>query len=151
MEVRVVCPTAEDTCAAAARLAPLLRSGDVIALSGPLGCGKTLFTGGLAVALGVEGPVPSPTFVLVRQYDDGFLPLVHMDVYRLGSYNEFLDLGALEAAAGGVLVIEWGEAVESLLPEHLLVRFKVNPDGERELIFQPPPSWRSRPIQEVAA
>ena len=99
MKVRVACATAEDTYAVATRLAPLLRAGDVIALSGPMGCGKTLFTGGLAAALGVDGPVPSPTFVLVRHYDDGFLPLVHVDVYRLGSYNEFLDLGVLDAAA----------------------------------------------------
>ena len=151
MPVRVVCPTAEDTYAVATRLAPLLRAGDVITLSGPLGCGKTLFTGGLAAALGVDGPIPSPTFVLARQYDDGFLPLVHADVYRLGSYNEFLDLGVLDAAADGVLVVEWGEAVESLLPEHLLVRFEVGPDGERLLTFTAPVSWQTRPLQEVAA
>lgn len=151
MGIRVVCPTAEDTCGVAARLAPLLRAGDVIALSGPLGCGKTLFTGGLAAALGVDGPVPSPTFVLARQYDDGFLPLVHADVYRLGSYNEFLDLGVLEAASDGVLVVEWGEAVESLLPEHLLVVFEVGADGERVLTFHAPPSWASRPLHEVAS
>ena len=151
MAVRVACPTAEDTYAVATRLAPLLRAGDVIALSGPLGCGKTLFTGGLAAALGVDGPIPSPTFVLARQYDDGFLPLVHADVYRLGSYNEFLDLGVLDAASDGVLVVEWGEAVESLLPEHLLVRFEVGSDGERVLTFHPPVSWGTRPLQEVAA
>lgn len=151
MKVRVACPTAEDTYAVATRLAPLVRAGDVIALSGPLGCGKTLFTGGLAAALGVEGPVPSPTFVLARQYDDGFLPLVHVDVYRLGSYNEFLDLGVLDEAAEGVLVVEWGEAVESLLPEHLLVRFKVSRNQERVLTFHAPASWAERPLQEVAA
>ncbi len=151
MKIRVACPTTDDTTAVATRLAPLLRAGDVIALSGPLGCGKTLFTGGLAAALGVEGPVPSPTFVLARQYDDGFLPLVHVDVYRLGSYNEFLDLGVLEAASDGVLVVEWGEAVESLLPEHLLVRFEVESDGERVLSFHAPASWESRPLQEVAS
>lgn len=150
MAIRVVCPTAEDTYAVATRLAPLLRAGDVIVLAGPLGCGKTLFTGGLAAALGVDGPIPSPTFVLARQYDDGFLPLIHADVYRLGSYNEFLDLGVLDAASDGVLVVEWGEAVGSLLPEHLLVSFEVGPDGERVLTFGAPASWRSRPMQEVA-
>ncbi len=150
MTIRVACPTAEHTYAVATRLAPLLRAGDVIALSGPLGCGKTLFTGGLAAALGVDGPVPSPTFVLARHYDDGFLPLVHVDVYRLGSYNEFLDLGVLDAASEGVLVVEWGEAVESLLPEHLLIRFVVTEDGERVLFLQAPPSWKSRPLREVA-
>ena len=151
MGVKVACPTAGDTYAVATRLAPLLRAGDVIALSGPLGCGKTLFTGGLAAALGVDGPIPSPTFVLARHYDDGFLPLVHADVYRLGSYNEFLDLGVLDAAADGVLVVEWGEAVESLLPEHLLVRFEVGRNGERVLTFHAPVSWQARPLQEVTA
>lgn len=151
MAVRVACPTADHTYAVATRLAPLLRAGDVIALCGPLGCGKTLFTGGLAAALGVDGPVPSPTFVLARQYDDGFLPLVHVDVYRLGSYNEFLDLGVLDAAADGVLVVEWGEAVEPLLPEHLLVRFEVEDDGRRVLSLHAPPSWRERPLREVTA
>ncbi len=150
MTFQVVCPTADDTCAVATRLAPLLRAADVIALSGPLGCGKTLFTGALAAALGVDGPVPSPTFVLARQYDDGFLPLVHVDVYRLGSYNEFLDLGVLDAASEGILVVEWGEAVESLLPEHLLVRFEVRSGGERVLSFQAPASWQARPLHEVA-
>lgn len=149
MNVKVACSTSEHTYAVATRLAPLLRPGDVIALSGPLGCGKTLFTGGLAAALGVNGPVPSPTFVLARQYDDGFLPLVHVDVYRLGSYNEFLDLGVLDAAAEGVLVVEWGEAVESLLPEHLLIRFEMREDGERLLSFHAPPSWESRHLQEL--
>lgn len=150
MSIRVACPTAEDTYAVATRLAPLLRAGDVVALSGPMGCGKTLFTGGLAAALGVDGPVPSPTFVLERRYDDGFLPLVHVDVYRLGSYNEFLDLGVLDAAADGVLVVEWGEAVESLLPDHLLVSFEIGPDGERLLEFVAPVSWESRPLEELA-
>ena len=149
MAIRVACPTADHTYAVATRLAPLLRAGDVITLSGPLGCGKTLFTGGLAAALGVDGPVPSPTFVLARSYDDGFLPLVHADVYRLGSYNEFLDLGVLDAAAEGVLVVEWGEAVETLLPEHLLIRFEVERDGQRVLSFHAPSSWETRPLQEV--
>ncbi len=149
MKLQVVCPTADDTCAVATRLGPLIRAGDVIALSGPLGCGKTLFTGALAGALGVDGPVPSPTFVLVRQYHDGFLPLIHVDVYRLGSYNEFLDLGVLEAATDGVLVVEWGEAVESLLPEPLAVRFEVKSGGERVLSFLSPPSWKTRPLHEV--
>lgn len=151
MVCQVVCPTAEDTYAVATRLAPLVRAGDVIALSGPMGCGKTLFAGGLAAALGISGPVPSPTFVLARHYDDGFLPMVHVDVYRLGSYNEFLDLGVLDAAADGVLVVEWGETVGSLLPEHLLIRFDMDSDGWRVLSFFGPPSWRSRPLEEVAA
>ncbi len=151
MALQVVCPTADDTCSVATRLAPLVRAGDVIALSGSLGCGKTLFTGALAAALGVDGPVPSPTFVLARQYHDGFLPLIHVDVYRLGSYNEFLDLGVLDAASDGVLVVEWGEAVESLLPEHLAVRFEVRSGGERVLSFHPSPSWKARPLHEVTA
>ena len=107
--IEVRCPEAADTQAFAGRLASTLRPGDVIVLVGGLGAGKTLFTGGLASGLGVEEPVVSPSFVLVRQYSSGFMALVHVDVYRLGSLNEFDDLDVFELAEEGVLVIEWGD------------------------------------------
>jgi tRNA threonylcarbamoyladenosine biosynthesis protein TsaE len=77
---------------------PLLNPGDVVVLKGGLGAGKTLFTGGLAAGLGVEEQVVSPSFVLVREYRSGFMPLIHVDVYRLGSINEFDDLDVFEMA-----------------------------------------------------
>jgi tRNA threonylcarbamoyladenosine biosynthesis protein TsaE len=122
--IEVVCATADETEALGARVASGLRPGDVLVLSGPLGAGKTLFARGIATGLGVDEPVVSPSFVLVRQYMSGFMPVTHADVYRLGSINEFDDLDVLELSKEGLLVIEWGEAVESALPrDHLRIEF----------------------------
>jgi tRNA threonylcarbamoyladenosine biosynthesis protein TsaE len=149
--IEISCPTEADTRAVAAKLAATLRPGDIILLAGGLGVGKTLFTSGLAVGLGVEEQVLSPSFVLVRQYRSGFLPLVHADVYRIGSVNEFDDLEVLELAADGVLVIEWGDALESELPEdHLRIDFVVEEDGSRLLRLVPSGSWGERDLGLVA-
>lgn len=146
----VRCPTESDTVTFAARLAALLRPGDVILLSGGLGVGKTLFTGGLCSGLGVEEQVVSPSFVLVRQYKSGFMPVVHVDVYRLGTMNEFDDLDVFELAAGGVLVIEWGDAVEGLLPEdHLRVDFTIEDDESRTLALVTNGSWSERNLEAL--
>ncbi|HEX5694872.1 MAG TPA: tRNA (adenosine(37)-N6)-threonylcarbamoyltransferase complex ATPase subunit type 1 TsaE [Acidimicrobiia bacterium] len=145
------CPTEAETRAVARKLAPLLRPGDVVLLAGGLGAGKTLFTGGLAAGLGVEETVVSPSFVLVRQYRSGFLPIVHVDVYRLGSINEFDDLDVFDLASNGVLVIEWGDALEAVIPEdHLKVEFVVEPDSARVLRLVPSGSWIDRDLESVA-
>ncbi len=149
--IEVRCQTEDDTRAFAARLASVLRPGDTLVLAGGLGVGKTLFTGGLATGLGVEETVVSPSFVLVRRYDSGFLPIVHVDVYRLGSLNEFDDLDVFEMALGGVLVIEWGDAVDSALPDdHLRVEFIVEEDETRILRLIPSGDWVSRDLAGVA-
>ena len=148
--IEVRCPEAADTQAFAGRLASTLRPGDVLVLVGGLGAGKTLFTGGLAAGLGVEEPVVSPSFVLVRQYFSGFMALVHVDVYRLGSLNEFDDLDVFELAEEGVLVIEWGDAIESTLPnDHLRVEFTVGEAEERMLRLAPSGSWLERDLRAV--
>lgn len=139
------CPGPGDTATLAARLSPMLRPGDIVVLAGPLGCGKTLFTGGLAAGLGVEETVTSPSFVLVRQYDSGFLPLIHADIYRLTTRNEFDDLDLIAQAAEGVLVIEWGDAIEPTLPaDHLRIDFEILDDDTRRITFVPAGSWVSR-------
>jgi tRNA threonylcarbamoyladenosine biosynthesis protein TsaE len=149
--IEISCPTEADTRAVAAKLAASLRPGDIILLTGGLGVGKTLFTSGLAVGLGVEEQVLSPSFVLVRQYRSGFLPLVHVDVYRLGSVNEFADLEVLDLGADGVVVIEWGDALEGQLPEdHLRIDFVVEEDGTRLLRLVPGGSWLERDLGLVA-
>lgn len=150
MELSIVCPKEADTLAVAGRLAAEVQPGDVVVLKGGLGSGKTRFVGGLATALGVEEQVVSPSFILMREYRSGFLPVIHVDVYRLGSLNEFDDLDVFERAADGVLVIEWGDAVVSALPPDLLtVEFEVDEKEVRTLRFLPTGDWAQRDLSRV--
>ncbi len=145
--IELLCPGPDDTESLGGRLASSLRPGDVVVLAGGLGAGKTLFTKGLATGLGVEETVVSPSFVLVREYRSGFMPVVHVDVYRLGSFNEFDDLDVLEMSKDGVLVVEWGEAVESALPaDHLRIEFVVGEDESRLLRFVGEGEWAKRDL-----
>jgi tRNA threonylcarbamoyladenosine biosynthesis protein TsaE len=147
----VYCPRPGDTAHLGARLAALLRPGDVVVLSGPLGAGKTLFTSGIAAGLGVEEPVISPSFILSREYASGFLPLIHADIYRLTTRNEFDDLDLLSQSSQGVLVIEWGDVVEPILPpDHLRVDFEVDDDEARNITLVAFGSWRTR-VAELTA
>jgi tRNA threonylcarbamoyladenosine biosynthesis protein TsaE len=108
----------EETQTLARRLGELLQPGDVLCLSGDLGAGKTTFTQGLALGLGIEEPVSSPTFTIIKEYEDGRLPLYHMDIYRLGEGAIHEDLGYDEYWYGeGVSVVEWAEYLAELLPE----------------------------------
>ncbi len=134
-------------------LAGLVREGDIIVLEGSLGAGKTVFVSGLAEGLGVTELVTSPSFVLVKRYDDGFIPLVHADVYRLGSSAEFEDLDLLHTARDGLLAIEWGDAVAGSLPEtYLTVRIEGADDDDeaRTISLIPKGPWHRRPLQELA-
>ena len=146
----VQCPTVMETRALAARLASLCRPGDVIVLSGGLGVGKTVFVGGLADGLGVEEDVTSPTFVLMRTYSSGFLPLVHVDVYRISSSLEFDDLEVFELGRDGVVAIEWGDVIGAALPiDRLHVELAVDDEDSRTVTLRPLGAWNSRPIAEV--
>ncbi len=137
----------DDTKALAADVAGLVRPGDILVLAGDLGAGKTAFVQGLARAIGVAGPVTSPTFTLVRTYE-GRLPLVHLDVYRLDHLQEVVDLGLSELLdVGGVTVVEWGDVVEPVLPADFLeVRFEFGDDDDERLVRLRPvgTSWAAR-------
>ncbi len=110
-------------------VAGFLAAGDVISLTGDLGAGKTTFVQGAAAGLLVTDPVLSPTFTLVRHYE-GTLPVYHLDVYRLNRVQDVLDLGFDEILdRGGVVFIEWGDAIDSLLPEGFLEVDLRLPDG----------------------
>ena len=125
----------EATRSVAAALAPLLEAGDVIALAGDLGAGKTAFAQGLAAGLGVVGPVTSPTYTIVQEYE-GRLPVAHVDVYRLDTLQDLYDLGFDELVDDGrVTIVEWGDLVAQALPaEHLMVRIEAGvADDERVL------------------
>lgn len=106
----------EATESVGAQLAESLEPGDVVALTGELGAGKTCFTQGLARGLGVAGHAVSPTFVLVNEYR-GRVPVHHVDAYRTSSLTELLDLGLEELFDGeGVTVVEWADKLSPLLP-----------------------------------
>ncbi|HSJ50866.1 MAG TPA: tRNA (adenosine(37)-N6)-threonylcarbamoyltransferase complex ATPase subunit type 1 TsaE [Actinomycetota bacterium] len=140
--------TAEDTRGVGAALAPLLRPGDAVALTGELGAGKTTFVQGVARGAGYDGPVASPTYTLVREYRAGRLRLEHVDLYRLDRVQEVVDLGLHELLEpDGVLLVEWGDVVEALLPpDHLVVELTVPGDDEdRRIVLRPlGPGWTAR-------
>lgn len=127
----------DETRAYGERAAGVLRGGEVIALEGALGAGKTQFVKGLAAGLGVspDEPVVSPTFVLVREYK-GRLKLYHIDAYRLASVDELLAVG-LEEMRGdprGVVAIEWADRVSAVLPrDAIIVRLEHVSENERRI------------------
>ncbi|GHJ11919.1 tRNA (adenosine(37)-N6)-threonylcarbamoyltransferase complex ATPase subunit type 1 TsaE [Micromonospora humidisoli] len=147
MSVRVTLPTAEDTHAFGRRLAGVLRAGDLLLLTGPLGAGKTALTRGLGVGLGVRGDVTSPTFVIARVHRPdpargGTVALVHADAYRLGDAAdpraEIDDLDLDASVDDSVTVVEWGEGlVEQLADTHLRVRINRRDDDSRVVELEP--------------
>lgn len=120
-----------DTRALGLEIAEALEPGDVVALVGDLGTGKTALTKYIAEGLGVTEEINSPTFTIVKEYRSGRLPLYHFDVYRLGSSEELFDIGAEEMLDGdGACVIEWADIVADALPDDTLaVRLEY---GEKE-------------------
>ena len=126
----------EQTKDLAKRFASFLKAGDVIALEGDLGAGKTTFTKGLAEGLGITRNVNSPTFTIIKEYQ-GRLPLYHMDVYRVE--DAFEDLGFEEYFEGnGVTVVEWAHLIEAQLPKDLLLlQLYLDDNGARRIVAEP--------------
>ncbi len=105
--------------------------GQIICLEGDLGVGKTVFTQGFAKGLGITGPVNSPTFTILQQYEEGRLPLYHFDVYRIGDISEMDEIGYEDCFFGeGVTLIEWPQLIEEILPEHV-TRVLIEKDLEK--------------------
>ena len=108
----------EDTGALGKRIADGLKPGSVIALTGPLGAGKTTLAQAIARGLFVSERLSSPTFTIVQEYESGRLPLFHFDVYRVYDPEELFEIGFEEYLhSGGVCLIEWADLIEDLLPE----------------------------------
>ena len=148
MPITLTTTTPDETLALGRRLAPLLSAGDIVLLSGRLGAGKTLLVSGVADGLGISERVTSPTFVISRIYRGGFLPLVHADVYRLGSIAEFEDLELPDDGLDGVVMIEWGEAVsESIGEDHLSIDIGIGTDGHRTFTLTAHGAWAHRPLE----
>lgn len=142
--IQITTMSPEETRILGAALAPTLLPGDVISLSGDLGAGKTVFVQGVATALGVDGGITSPTFTIVHEYE-GRYPIIHMDVYRLDSFQEVLDLGFEELLdPQAILIVEWGEAVAPLFPRSYLEVdiTRTTQDDQRSFVFRPhAPDW----------
>jgi len=149
--IEITTASPAETLAVGRHLAALLRAGDVILLAGRLGAGKTVLAAGIGEGLGVEEPLTSPSFILARDHQ-GFMPVIHADVYRLGSSAEFEDLDLPEQAREGVLLIEWGDAVAHGIPDgYLLVRIEVGDGETRTISLTPSGNWVERPLDELIA
>lgn len=123
MTCDILTETPEATQAVARCLAAAVRPGDLLALVGDLGAGKTCFVQGLAAGMGVAGRVASPTFILMRAHP-GEVPLYHADVYRVASGDALLDIGLDDWLATGVVAVEWADLAADALPDdYLLIRF----------------------------
>ncbi|MCE5197839.1 MAG: tRNA (adenosine(37)-N6)-threonylcarbamoyltransferase complex ATPase subunit type 1 TsaE [Armatimonadota bacterium] len=137
MRIVVRTYSADETMEIGERLGRGLQAGDVLALFGDLGAGKTTFTKGIARGLGLEADVHSPTFTLIHEHL-GTIPLYHVDLYRLASEEEVDTLGIDEYIYGdGVTIIEWADRMKSLLPpERLDIELKLIGETEREMVFE---------------
>ena len=119
---KLILKNEEETRAFGLELGASLRKGDIVALIGDLGTGKTALTKYIAEGLGIRETITSPTFTIVQEYRQGRLPLYHFDVYRIGDPEEMYELGYEEYFYGdGVCVIEWADLIEELLPEYTKV------------------------------
>jgi tRNA threonylcarbamoyladenosine biosynthesis protein TsaE len=154
--IKAVTTSVDDTRALAAGVAKLAAPGDLVVLAGDLGTGKTAFAQGFARGLGIDEPVTSPAFILVRTYE-GRMPMVHLDVYRLDTMQELVDLGIAELLdQGAVTLIEWGDAVAPGLPADFLeVRLDAGagPDDRFVTLRSVGRAWppRNRALQEAVA
>lgn len=107
----------QDTIDLAAWLAPRLQAGDLLTLYGDLGSGKTFFANQIGRFLGVQDKLDSPSFVLMKEYYGGSMPVYHLDLYRIRHATELYDLGIFDLMETGITLIEWPERAEELLPE----------------------------------
>lgn len=133
-------PTAADTHDFGTRLAAILRAGDLVILTGPLGAGKTALTQGIGAGLDVGGRITSPTFVIARSHRAGGagLPLVHVDAYRLENLDELDDLDLDTDVTDSVTVVEWGAGLaERLAESHLEIAIERDADETRRIALHP--------------
>ena len=132
-EIKTASP--EETEALGEKIGRALRGGEVLALFGGMGMGKTAFARGLARGLGVTGEVSSPTFALVHEYT-GALTMYHFDMYRVTGWDDLYSTGFFDyLESGGVLLIEWSENIENALPENAAKIWVRRGSGENERIF----------------
>ena len=131
--------SAAETRALGAKLAGLLRPGDVVLLQGDLGAGKSELARGVARGLGISGPVPSPSFTILNVYDEGRVPLYHFDWYRVEDAQEIREMGMEEQLGGdGIALIEWSERAAECVPDRALqVIIRTVDEDTRDISFVP--------------
>ncbi len=134
-EIEIALPELAATAGFARRLAPLLRTGDLVGLAGALGSGKTTLARDLIAALsGRDREVPSPTFTLVQTYDCGALTVWHFDLFRIERPADVFELGFEDALADGVTLVEWPERLGALMPaDHLMVTLLQGPTADARI------------------
>lgn len=122
--------SSDDTFEYAKKLGENAKPGTVITLTGDLGVGKTVFTQGFAVGLDIDEPVDSPTFTIIKVYDEGRMPFYHFDVYRIGDVSEMDEIGYEDYFFGdGVSIVEWANLIEEIIPEdavHITIEKDLN-------------------------
>jgi len=142
MDREFISRSPEETITLGEQMAQELRPGDCLALVGELGAGKTTLIKGIARGLGIpEEEVLSPTFVLIREYRSGRLPLFHVDAYRIAKPEEFQEIGLEEylLSEEGITVIEWADRVSSIIPPGCLeVRLEIEAEQERKITIVRP-------------
>jgi tRNA threonylcarbamoyladenosine biosynthesis protein TsaE len=152
VKAQMISASADETVELARMIGERLQNGDVLALSGELGSGKTCFTGGLARGLGIDEKyrITSPTFTLINEYPGRF-KLCHFDIYRIKDYGEFEDLGYEEYFNGeGVVVIEWAEKIAEILPEtSLIIKFEYLNENGRKITVEGPAGRIKELIQDT--
>lgn len=137
MDYRITSRNETDTVEIAQNLESEKFPNMVICLYGDLGSGKTVFSKGFAQALGIEEPVTSPTFNIIKEYTTGEMPLYHMDVYRLDGNIDGVGIEDYFNKEG-VVIIEWADTIKDYLPEERLdIKFKIIDEDSRTLVFLP--------------
>ncbi|MBS0479021.1 MAG: tRNA (adenosine(37)-N6)-threonylcarbamoyltransferase complex ATPase subunit type 1 TsaE [Proteobacteria bacterium] len=142
----IVLNDAGATEAVGARLAAIVRAGDVVTLSGPLGAGKTSIARGFLAELGLKEEAPSPTFAIVQPYapPETRLAVMHVDLYRIDDPHEIDELGLDEAQTDSVLLVEWPERAPGRWPDALALSLDFAPHGGRALTVTAPAAWEGR-------
>ena len=137
MEYKIICNDEYETIELAQNFESEKFENMIICLDGELGSGKTVFTKGIAHALGIEENITSPTFTIIKEYDSGEMPLYHMDVYRLDGNTEGVGIEEYYNK-GGIVIIEWAKTIKDILPEERLeIKIKVIDENRRMLIITP--------------
>ena len=152
MQVVIELDCEQDTADLAARLAPHLKAGDLILLSGDLGSGKTFFARQLGRELEIADALDSPSFVLMKEYHDGRIPVFHLDLYRFKYAEELYDLGIIDMMDTGITLIEWPERVQAILPaDRLEVGFSYTGESSRRISLVPHGSRAGKLVEKLAS